>query len=160
MEIKLLSEYAQIPTLGSEWAAGYDLYAAIPHTVINDEIRYKGMVEIPPHETRLLPTGIALAIPHGYWGGIYARSGLATKQGLRPANCVGVVDSDYRGEILVALHNDTNDYRYVYSGDRIAQLILHESLRPLDGFVVVDELDATLRGEGGFGSTDNNEITE
>ena len=100
----------------------------------------------------MIPTGIAIAIPKGYWGGIYARSGLATKQGLRPANCVGVIDADYRGEIFVALHNDTNEFRYVYSGDRIAQLVFHPTVRPRDGFKQVEELDSTDRGNNGFGS--------
>jgi dUTP pyrophosphatase len=109
-------------------------------------------IEIPPNETRLIPTGIAIAIPEGYWGGIYARSGLAAKQGLRPANCVGVIDSDYRGEIFVALHNDSNNYRYVNNGDRIAQLVFHQCWQA-DGWTVVEKLDTTDRGNGGFGST-------
>lgn len=152
MDIKFLRGNAQIPTLGSEVAAGYDLYAATElETYPDGDMRYE-TIEIPPHETRMIPTGIAMAIPEGYWGGIYARSGLATKQGLRPANCVGVIDADYRGEIFVALHNDTNDYRYVASGDRIAQLIFHQAAR-VDFWNPVKELDVTDRGEGGFGST-------
>lgn len=153
MNIKLLRKEAQIPTLGSAAAAGYDLYAAIEDFIGPDGGIYMGSIEIPPHETRMVPTGIAIAIHEGYWGGIYARSGLATKQGLRPANCVGVVDADYRGEIFVALHNDTNDYRYIYNGDRIAQLVFHQALRPVDGFKQVEELDSTDRGSNGFGST-------
>ena len=95
-----------------------------------------------------------LRITDGWWGGIYARSGLATKQGLRPANCVGVIDSDYRGEIIVALHNDSDYVREIKSGDRIAQLVFHQ-LWTVD-WEVVDELSDTVRGEGGFGSTGKN----
>ena len=153
MDIKLLRKEAQIPTLGSADAAGYDLYAAIENSIGPGGTPMAGSIEIPPHETRMIPTGIAIAIPVGNWGGIYARSGLATKQGLRPANCVGVVDADYRGEVFVALHNDTDNYRYIYNGDRIAQLIFHSALRPVDGFKQVEELESTERGEGGFGST-------
>ena len=156
MKVKILSEYATLPTRGSLDAAGYDLYAAIPDETNIGIVR--GQIEIPPHETRLIPTGIAIDIGNGFWGGIYARSGLATKQGLRPANCVGVIDSDYRGEIMVALHNDTNESRYVYCGDRIAQLVFHQtaSLVPDENgeiWQVVDELSETDRGNGGFGST-------
>lgn len=153
MNIKFLRPNAKMPTLGSAYAAGYDLYAAIEDSIGPSGVCMAGSIEIPPHETRMVPTGIAIAIPAGYWGGIYARSGLATKQGLRPANCVGVIDADYRGEIFVALHNDTDNYRYIYSGDRIAQLVFHEIPWIKHYFTVVDELDATDRGEGGFGST-------
>ena len=152
MDIKLLNENAQIPTLGSVNAAGYDLYAAIEDAIGPDGQAYTGVIEIPPHSNVMIPTGIALAIPEGYWGGIYARSGLASKQGLRPANCVGVIDADYRGEIFVALHNDTNDFRYIYSGDRIAQLVFHQCWH-VDKFEQVEELDSTDRGDGRFGST-------
>lgn len=152
MDIKILREEAKIPTLGSEYAAGYDLYAAISLETDPAGDTVAGQIEIPPHETRMIPTGIAIAIPEGYWGGIYARSGLATKQGLRPANCVGVIDADYRGEIFVALHNDTNEFRYVYTGDRIAQLVFSMVGR-VDCWNPVEELPSTERGEGGFGST-------
>lgn len=152
MDIKFLREEAKVPTLGSKYAAGYDLYAAIPLETDPAGDTVAGQIEIPPHETRMVPTGIAIAIPEGHWGGVYARSGLATKQGLRPANCVGVIDADYRGEIFVALHNDTNDYRYIASGDRIAQLIFHQVAR-VNCWNPVEELDVTDRGEGGFGST-------
>jgi dUTP pyrophosphatase len=99
-------------------------------------------------------TGIAVEIPEGYFGAIFARSGLATKRGLRPANCVGVVDADYRGELIVALHNDTEFPQEVSEGERIAQLVIipHLSVR----FVEVDDLSSTERGEGGFGSTGTN----
>jgi dUTP pyrophosphatase len=152
MDIKILREEAKLPTLGSEYAAGYDLYAAISLEKDPAGDTVAGQIEIPPHETRMIPTGIAIAIPEGYWGGIYARSGLATKQGLRPANCVGVIDADYRGEIFVALHNDTNEFRYVYTGDRIAQLVFSMVGR-VDCWNPVEELPSTERGEGGFGST-------
>lgn len=153
MDIKLLRKEAQIPTFGSAVAAGYDLYAAIEDSIGPGGTRMAGSIEIPPHETRMIPTGIAIAIPGGFWGGIYARSGLATKQGLRPANCVGVIDADYRGEIFVALHNDTDNYCYIYNGDRIAQLVFHPRVYVINGFKQVEELDTTDRGEGGFGST-------
>ena len=142
MNIKLLNEYAKIPTLGSEHAAGFDLYAAIAEPV-----------EIPAHETRMIGTGFALEVPVGFFAGIYPRSGMATKQGLRPANCVGVCDPDYRGEYMVALHNDSKETRTVNPGDRIAQMIFHQYGMPTDGFTVVDELSETDRGAGGFGST-------
>lgn len=148
MKIKKLDSNAILPTLGSPFAAGYDLYAC------------KGCV-IEPGQTVLVHTGIAMEIPEGFWGGIYARSGLATKQGLRLANGVGVIDSDYRGEIMIALYNDSSFEREVKSGDRIAQLIFHQqcSLIPDENgeiWQVVDELSDTSRGEGGFGSTGTN----
>ena len=110
MKIKLLSDKAKLPTKGSEEAAGWDIYAA------TDAI-------IPPHSTVKVSTDIAIEIPNGYFGAVFARSGLATKQGLRPANCVGVIDSDYRGPVIVALHNDTDQVKEIFSGDRIAQLV-------------------------------------
>ena len=136
-----LREYAIEPTKGSTEAAGYDLY--IPS---NEDV-----IPIPAHETRLIGTGIAIELPKGTFGAIFARSGLATKQGLRPANCVGVVDSDYRGEIKVALHNDTNEHRIITGGERIAQLIVMPYV--CVDLVETDELSSTERGEGGFGST-------
>lgn len=161
INIKKLSETAKIPTRGSEYAAGYDLYA-------------DNTVTIHPEENQLIHTGIAIEIPEGYFGAIYARSGLATKQGLRPANCVGVIDSDYRGEICVCLYNDShyteariepNEYggsslcfpvinREIKQGDRIAQLVI-QKFEPVE-FEEVDKLDSTDRGEGGFGSTGTN----
>lgn len=140
MKIKLLNDLAQIPTRGSEEAAGMDLYAAIEHEV-----------RINPHCTEKISTGIAIELPKGTFGAIYARSGLATKQGLRPANCVGVVDSDYRGPVIVALHNDSDNVRIIQPGDRIAQLVVQ--LYVPEEIEVVDELDNTARGNGGFGST-------
>ena len=139
MRIKRLSENAIVPTKGSQHAAGYDLYST-------------ETVSIRPHETVLIGTGWAMEFPIGYFGAIYARSGLATKAGLRPANCVGVIDSDYRGEVKVALHNDTNTLKTVTAGDRIAQLIVMDYFFISD-FEEVNVLSDTSRSEGGFGST-------
>lgn len=139
VKIKKLNTNAKVPTRGSEEAAGYDLYS-------NSD------VEIRPEGTIKVNTGIAMEIPKGYFGAIFARSGLATKEGLRPANCVGVIDSDYRGEIIVALHNDSNIVRVVEKGERIAQIVIMPYLSV--EFKEVDNLDETKRGNGGFGSTD------
>lgn len=141
MRIKFLNDRAKMPTNGSKYAAGYDLYAA------NEE-----PVTIYPGTCEKIGTGLAMEIPVGFFGAIFARSGLATKQGLRPANCVGVVDSDYRGEVIVAVHNDSNESRQIAPGERIAQLVLLP-YGVVDCFEVVDELEDTDRGEGGFGST-------
>lgn len=135
-------EGAKVPERGSKFAAGYDLSAYIP-----DMER----VIIHPSETVKIPTGLAIETPEGYFGGIYARSGLSTKQGLRPANCTGIVDSDYRGEFIVALHNDSNEIRVVEHGQRIAQLVIQPHLNV--EFEEVDNLEDTERGEGGFGSS-------
>lgn len=144
MEIKIqkLYEDAEIPTYGSVLSAGMDLYAHLGE---------HEMLLIKPHETIKVGTGIAVEPPVGYFGAVFARSGLATKQGLRPANCVGVCDWDYRGEYIVALHNDSEEEREVRNGDRIAQLVF---LPYITGEIkVVDELSNTERGDGGFGST-------
>ena len=140
INIKKLNENATIPTRGSEYAAGYDLYACIDEPV-----------EVKPHQTVKIGTGLAMELPIGYYGAIHARSGLATKKGLRPANCTGVCDEDYRGEYIVALHNDSDITQIVEPNERIAQFILkrYEGAR----FNVVDELSNTGRGTGGFGST-------
>lgn len=140
IKIKKLSLNAQIPTKGSEYSAGYDLRACIDETIM-----------IAPHSTVKIGTGLAIEIPHGYFGAVFARSGLATKEGLRPANCVGVCDSDYRGEYIVALHNDFDYPRVIQPGDRIAQLVIMPYLSVY--FHEVDELSDTDRGDGGFGST-------
>ena len=108
-------------------------------------------ITVSPHSTQKIGTGIAVAIPDGYFGAIFARSGLAAKSGLRPANCVGVADSDYRGEYIVALHNDTDEPKTVENGERIAQLVIMPFLSA--EFNEVEELDSTERGSGGFGST-------
>jgi dUTP pyrophosphatase len=161
MNIKLIRENAKIPTQGSALAAGYDLYAAPDKIIFPDNSEGYESIEIPPHSTAKVPTGIILELPDSLWGGVYARSGLATKQGLRPANCCGVIDPDYRGEIFVAIHNDTDEYRYIENGERIAQLIFHERIYLLpddngDIFTIVDDVTNTDRGDGGFGSTGSN----
>ena len=140
IEVKRLSETAKIPTRGSSEAAGYDLYADIEKPITDH-----------PHATEKVGTGLAFSLPAGTFGAIFARSGLATKQGLRPANCVGVCDSDYRGEYIVAIHNDSDVQKVIEPGERIAQLILMPYC-PLE-FVEEKELDSTERGVGGFGST-------
>lgn len=137
---KKLNEYAQEPTKGSAAAAGYDLYAAI-----------KEPIAIPPHETIKIGTGLSFELPENTFGAIFARSGLATKEGIRPANCVGVCDSDYRGEYIVALHNDSNETRTIEPGERIAQLTIIPFI-PIT-LVETSELSETDRGDGGFGST-------
>nr|DAX13671.1 MAG TPA: dUTPase [Bacteriophage sp.] len=143
INIKKTDENAKIPTYGSEFAAGADLYAAIH----NEENK----VEILPGETAFIDTGIVMEIPNGYVGLVYARSGLSCKQGLAPANKVGVIDSDYRGNIMVALYNQSNEVRTVSEGDRIAQIII----QPVEqfGFNVKENLSDTVRGNGGFGSS-------
>ena len=141
IKYKKLNDLAKEPTFGSGGAAGADLYAATSYDIT-----------IRPHQTVKIDTGLAMAIPEGYFGAIFARSGLATKQGLRPANSVGVLDSDYRGPVIVALHNDTNEDQIVPAGSRIAQLIIMECPH-ISEFFEVDELDDTIRGDGGFGST-------
>lgn len=138
--VKKLRPGALAPTAGSRFAAGYDLYACL-----------EAPVEIPPHTTAMIGTGLALAVPEGWFGAIFARSGLATKQGLRPANCVGVCDSDYRGEYIIAIHNDSGSTRVVSPGDRIAQLVVLPCAAA--EFEAVDTLPETERGDGGFGST-------
>ena len=151
VKIKKLDSTAVIPTRGSAYAAGYDLYANIVHPFEDNCI-----VEIQPGETQKVGTGIALEIPDGYFGAVFARSGLAAKQGLRPANCVGVIDSDYRGEILVAIHNDSDTVQTIQNGDRVAQLVILPYLNI--EFEETTELSDTDRGAGGFGSTDRSDL--
>lgn len=140
VNIKKLNDDAIIPTRGSKEAAGYDLYANIKENMV-----------IPPHITQKIGTGLSVEIPTGYFGAIVARSGLATKQGLRPANAIGICDSDYRGEYIVALHNDSDVERIIEPNERIAQLIVMPYL-PVR-FTEVDNLGDTERSTGGFGST-------
>lgn len=140
MNIKVLNDLATIPTRGSEYAAGLDLYAAT-----------SGPVDIAPHSTVKVGTGIAVEIPEDNFGAIFARSGLATKRGLRPANCVGVVDSDYRGQVIVALHNDTDELMTIEAKERIAQLVIMPYVAV--DVTPIDDLTDTQRGNGGFGST-------
>ena len=142
IKTKRLTQTTTLPTRGSDQAAGSDLHA---------DIGDSEYVVVHPHSTNVIGTGLAVEIPDGYFGAIFARSGLATKEGLRPANCVGVVDSDYRGEIKVAIHNDMATERYITHGERIAQLVIMPYL-PV-GYTEVDELSDTDRGSGGFGST-------
>ena len=142
IKYKVLNELAKEPTRGSEYAAGYDLYAATDREI-----------SLFPHITQLIGTGLAFELPDGYFGAVYARSGLASKKGLRPANCVGVVDSDYRGEVMIALHNDSDHIMTIDAGERIAQLVLMPYVNMT--FEQVEELNTTNRGEGGFGSTGN-----
>ena len=140
VKIKKLTNNAIIPTRGSEYAAGYDIYAAINTSH-----------QITPHHTGSIGTGLAMEIPDGYWLGLFARSGLATKKGIRPANCVGVIDSDYRGEIIMPVHNDSEETFIVFPGDRIGQLIL---LPKYEWEIEqVTKLEDTERQDGGFGST-------
>ena len=129
-----------MPTFGSREAAGADLYACLEEPVT-----------IEPGKTVFLPTGLSMALPKGYVGLVYARSGLACKQGLAPANKVGVIDSDYRGEFMIALHNHGTEARVVEHGDRIAQLVVTPVIQP--NYYEADTLDETSRGTGGFGST-------
>ena len=140
VEIKKLDERAIIPTYGTEFSAGADIYALLDEPTV-----------IAPGETKLIHTGIAMAIPEGLVGLIFSRSGMATKRGLAPANKVGVIDSDYRGEIMVALHNHGAIAQTIENGERIAQM----SFVPFYAaeFELCDELSETVRGAGGFGST-------
>lgn len=140
VKIKKLSKLAKIPTYGSEFAAGADIYAAID-----------GSVTIAPGETKFIPTGLAFEIPEGYAGFMHARSGLASKRGLAPANKVGVIDSDYRGEVMVALHNHGAEPQTIEAGERIAQMIIAPFVTA--NFIESDTLEDTVRGAGGFGST-------
>ena len=140
VKIKLLSNKAKMPTRGSEKAAGYDLYACTNSPII-----------IAPHKTIKINTGVSIELPHGYFGGIFARSGLATNQGLRLANCVAVIDEDYRGEWIVPLHNDTDNPQTINPMERIAQLVIIPYLNI--EFEEVDELSDTERGDKGFGDS-------
>ena len=140
LNIKKLDDRAILPTYGSEFSAGADLYACMG-----------GDVVVPAGETVMIHTGIALEVPAGYAGLVYARSGLASKRGLAPANKVGVVDSDYRGEIMVALHNHSKADAVIEDKERVAQFVITPVLTV--DFEEVEELDDTERGAGGFGST-------
>lgn len=144
IKIKKLYSNSIMPTRGSNFAAGADLYARIGES---DDCT----LTIAPHTTAMIDTGLAIQVPQGTFGGIFARSGLSTKQGLRPANCVGVIDSDYTGTCFVALHNDTNEEKTIKQGDRIAQIIpiVYQQLE----WVEVDEFEQTERGNQGFGSS-------
>ena len=140
IRFKRLNNLAKIPTRGSKFSAGYDLYAATDYDI-----------QIPPHSTVKIGIGLAMELPVGWFGAIFARSGIATKRGLRPANAVGICDADYRNEYIVALHNDTDEIQTIEAGERIAQLIIlpYQDIN----FKEVDELHETERGTDGFGST-------
>lgn len=140
VRIKKLRENAVVPTYGSDYAAGADLYAAIDEPLT-----------INPGETKFVPTGLAFEIPEGYAGFVYARSGLASKRGLAPANKVGVVDSDYRGEVMNAIYNHGKEPQTIEPGERTAQMVIAPYITA--NFILSDSLDDTDRGEGGFGST-------
>jgi len=140
IKVKKLNDKAVIPTKGSDYAAGYDLYACIDKSIT-----------IKAGETVKIPSGLAFEVPNGYVGLVFARSGLATKQGLAPANCVGVCDSDYRGDYTVALHNNSKESRIIEPQERIAQVVFMPYLNVK--LIVSDNLSDTKRGTGGFGST-------
>lgn len=140
IKIKKLNNLAKMPSRGSSDAAGYDLYAATSYNI-----------EIQPHTTVKIGTGLSFELPQGTFAAIFPRSGIATKRGLRPANCVGVCDSDYRGEYIVALHNDTNEVQIIEPQERIAQMILLPFVEM--SFNEVNELSDTVRGAGGFGGS-------
>lgn len=152
VKIKRLSETAQLPTKNFDSDAAFDLYADIQDTFkpFGSTEDVKG-IKIMPGQTVKVSSGVAMEIPEWYWGAVYARSGLATKQGLRPANCVGVIDSHYRGPIIVAIHNDSNNVQIIRHGDRIAQFMLAPVIET--SFEEVSELSDSDRGEGGFGSS-------
>lgn len=143
INVKKLNENAKLPAYGSTYAAGADLYAC-----------EETPVEIPAGQTRFIHTGIAIELPLGTVGLVYARSGLASKQDLAPANKVGVIDCDYRGEVMVALHNHGSETRTVETGERIAQLVIAPYY--VAQFEEAQELSDTVRGSGGFGSTGRN----
>ena len=143
VSVKKVREGAKLPVYGSAYAAGADLYACTAEETV-----------IPPHGTVFIPTGVAVELPAGTVGLVYARSGLACKRGLAPANKVGVIDCDYRGEIMVALHNHTDAPAEIAAGERVAQLVVTPYL--VADYEEADELSDTVRGAGGFGSTGRN----
>lgn len=154
VKIKRLSDTAIVPTYGSEKAAGLDLYANLGYHTAMTTDGLKSMpnfIEIPPHTNKMIGCGFAFQLPEGYCTKLLARSGLSSKHSLRPANCTGLLDEDYRGEYMVALHNDSNETKYIRHGDRICQVTFEEYHQA--ELEEVDELDETERGDGGFGST-------
>ena len=140
VKVKKLNSSARMPVYGSSFAAGMDLYACL-----------EDPVTIAPGETAMIHTQLSMEIPAGYAGMIYARSGLATKKGLAPANKVGVIDADYRGEIMIALHNHSREERTVEDGERVAQMVITPV--PAVELIESETLEDTVRGTGGFGST-------
>ncbi len=153
IDIKKLNPEVRIPTKGSTESAGWDLYA---YTYENHETNASDdwSVLIFPGDTLMVHTGLAISLPEGTFAGVYARSGLATKQGLAPANKVGIIDSDYRGELIVALHNSSDVPQSLHKYERIAQLIVQPYIQ--NTWIEVEELDETDRGDRGFGSTGTN----
>lgn len=146
LKIKLLSDTAKLPTKANKNDACFDIYADIP-----DDVYYDGIMVIQPHKTVMVSSGFATEIPHGYWGAIFARSGLASKQGLRVSQGVAVIDEEYRGEWYIPLHNDTDETKIIRHGDRICQFMI---LPYFDtNLIKVNELSESERGENGFGST-------
>ena len=140
VNVKRLKVKAILPTYGSKESAGADLYACLDEDIV-----------IEPGQSAFIPTGLAMELPKGHAGLIYARSGLACKKGLAPANKVGVIDSDYRGEFMIVLHNHSTQPQIIANGERIAQLVITAVFTP--GFTEVEELTDTVRSNGGFGST-------
>ncbi len=140
IKVKKLNNFAKLPTRGSDYAAGYDLYAA------TDKI-----IDIAPHSTIKIGTGLSFELPQNTFAAIFPRSGIATKRGLRPANCVGVCDSDYRGEYIIAVHNDTDEMQSIEPHERIAQMILLPFIEM--NFYETENLSETARGESGFGES-------
>ena len=162
LKIQRLTKTAKLPTKAHDTDACFDIYADIPEAKYEAcQIETDGLewielegIKINPHQTVLIPTGFATEIPHGFWGAIFARSGLASKQGLRPAQGVPVIDEPYRGQWMIPLHNDSEETRIIHHGDRICQFML---LPYFDTTLTeVDNLSETDRGEGGFGSTGTN----
>lgn len=153
LKIKVLNDKAVIPTQAHKGDAGLDLTACYYTMHNNNGIDFKlyNQVTIKPHETIMVGTGLAMEIPEGYFGGIFPRSGLSTKKGLRCANCVAVIDEPYRGEVMIPIHNDSDKPKIIKMGERVAQLIL----LPYQNIDIetVDNLSDTERGAGGFGST-------
>ena len=151
IKIKCPTETAKMAEYAHENDAGMELYADLHPLQEDIESEVESYCLINPHSTAMISCGFAIAIPEGYFGGIYARSGLASKQSLRPANCVGVVDSSYRGEVMVALHNDSDEIQEIKHGQRIAQMLI----QPVVSVTLehVEAPDETERGEGGFGSS-------
>lgn len=170
LKIKRLTDTAKLPTKAHETDACFDIYADIPNATYDYKettsnpfggfdvaLRKTGEgVAIQPHQTVLIPTGFATEIPHGYWGAIFARSGLASKQGLRPAQGVPVIDEPYRGQWLVPIHNDSEEAHVIHHGDRICQFMLLPYFNTT--ITEVDELSSTDRGEGGFGSSGKQKV--
>lgn len=152
-KVKLLP-HGRLPERAHDTDAGFDLFADIK-VMENHEVDENGdaYITIPPQQNRMINVGFRMALTPGYWGGIYARSGMAVKKGLRPANATGVIDSSYRGDVIVALYNDDQfSDRRIYHGDKIAQMVIHE-LPDIVMSIEFEDLDETERGEGGFGSS-------